>query len=170
MSDCDKMVVDVYNHPDVLNLISKIKPASIQDDLHQEIAVSLLEQPCDKIATLFAGNNLVRYTIKVCWNMAIGSRNYFAKTYRKLELLKAVEYLRLTQPLPELPISLAIKAKDVLQRKNATIYDDHEVRIFNKYVELGSGRAVARYYNIPVNHVCDIINKVRTELKETILK
>jgi hypothetical protein len=32
-------------------------------------------------------------------------------------------------------------------------------------VELGSARAVAKYYGIPLNHTVNVINKVKKELK-----
>lgn len=72
-------------------------------------------------------------------------------------------------PLPELPINLAYTAQKNLNERGGDIYGDHEVRIFNKYVELGSSRAVARFYNIPVNHVCNVVNKVKKELKCSLL-
>lgn len=165
MPDCKKMVVDVYSHPNILNLISKIKPESVRDDLHQEIAINLLEQPCEKIAALFAGDNLLRYAMKVCWLMATSKTSGFYYKYKKSDLLHAVEYLRANQTLPTIPESLAHKATEHLKTKNETINEDHELRIFNKYVELGSCRAVARYYGIPVNHTCNIVQKVKMELK-----
>jgi hypothetical protein len=67
--------------------------------------------------------------------------------------------------LPSIPESLAIKAILIIKEKNKDKYDDHEARLFNTYVELGSARKVAIYYNIPVNHVCIVINKVKKELK-----
>jgi hypothetical protein len=170
MADCRKMIADIYSHPDILNLISRIKPENVRDDLRQEIAVSLLEQPCEKIASLFAGNNLLRYAIKVCWLMATSKTSPFYYKYRKSELVKAVEYLRLNQPFPVIPESLAGIANGHLKKKNKDVYDDHEARIFNKYVELGSCRAVARYYKIPVNHTCNIVHKVKIELKCLLLQ
>lgn len=164
MSECNDIVLKVYNHPDLLNLISKIKPTDLQDDLRQEIAVSLLEQDCKKIAKLFAADNLLRYSIKVCWLMATSKTSRFYYTYKKSDLIKAVQYLTATEP-GEPIIHLADKAKEVLSLKNKTIYDDHEVRLFNKYVELGSSRKVAAYYKIPINHVCTVIKKVKKELK-----
>ena len=100
MQDCNKYIENVYSHPDLLKLISKIKPESIRDDLRQEVAISLLEQPCEKIAELFAGNNLLRYAIKVCWLMATSTTSPFYYKYKKSDLTKAVEYLRTTQPAP----------------------------------------------------------------------
>ena len=64
MVDCNEIVKQIYNHPDICSLISKIHPESIRDDLKQEIAITLLEQPCHRIASLFAQNNLVRYAIR----------------------------------------------------------------------------------------------------------
>lgn len=170
MQNCKEAVVNVYTHPDLLNLISKVKPENIRDDLRQEIAVSLLEQPCEKVAALFAGDNLLKYAIKVCWIMATGTHNSFYYKYKKSDLTKAVEYIRQTQTLPELPISLAFKAQSILQQKTGNVNDDHEVRIFNKYVELGSSRAVSKYYDIPLNHVCNVVNKIKTELKCILLQ
>jgi hypothetical protein len=165
MSDCNKIIVDVYNHPDLLLLISKIKPENVQDDLRQEIAISLLEQDCSRIAALFANDNLLRYVMKVCWLMATSKTSAFYTKFRKSDLIKAVEYLKSQEKLPELPISLALKAKEHLSTKNQTIYDEHEVRIFNKYVELGSCRKVAYYFGIPINHSCNVVSKVKKELK-----
>lgn len=102
--------------------------------------------------------------------MATSKTSQFFYKFKKTDILKAVEYLRINQSLPVIPESLAHKAKDHLQTKNQTIYDDHEVRLFNKYVELGSCRAVAKFYGIPVNHTCNIISKVRAELKTLLLK
>jgi hypothetical protein len=67
--------------------------------------------------------------------------------------------------LPVIPDSLAAEATKALTKNNIDINTDHEVRIFNKYVELGSNRKVAEYYAIPVNHVCNITNKVKKELR-----
>lgn len=170
MADCNKMVLDIYNHPDVLNLISKIKPESIRDDLRQEIAISLLEQPCEKIAALFAKDELLRYSMKICWLMATSKTSQFYYKYKKKDLLKAVDYIRSQQTLPGIPLAFADHAKKALNSRVQTVYDDHEVRIFNKYVELGSGRAVARFYGIPPTHVCNIIAKVKNELKCLLLQ
>ena len=165
MADCNDIVLDIYNHPSLLALISKIKPEAIRDDLRQEIAVSLLTQPCSKISSLFASNELIRYAMKVCWIMATSSTSQFYYKFKKSDLTKAVEYLYSQQELPTIPESLAYQAQTILKQKNKTVEDDHEVRIFNKYVELGTARKVALYYGIPVNHVCNVVNKVKSELK-----
>jgi len=166
MADCNKIIVTVYNHPDILRLISKIHPESLRDDLRQEIAMSLLEQPCEKVAGLFAGDNLIKYSIRMCWVMATSKTSNFYYKYKKKDISKAVEYLQSIESAGTIPTSIAYKAKKAIQIKSeGNIYDDHEARVFNKFVELGSARAVARFYSIPVNHTCKIIQKVKKELK-----
>lgn len=165
---CNEIVESVYNNPDLLRLISKIKPESIRDDLRQEIAVSLLEQPCDRIEGLFRENNLLRYSMRVCWLMATSKESTFYRKFRRNDLVKAVEYMRMVDLGPSVPESkglIADKAVEILSSKNETVYDDHEARIFNKYVEIGSARKVAQYYNIPLKHVCAVVNKVKNELR-----
>jgi hypothetical protein len=169
MSECNEIVLKIYNHPDVIRLISKINPKELRDDLRQEIAVSLLEQPCVRISGMFAKGELLKYSMKVCWLMATSKSSVFYTKYKKTDLIKAVEYFKSQQELPEIPIDLATKASQILSEKTNTIYEDHEVRVFNKFVEFGSSRKVAAYYGIPVNHVCNIVNKVKSELKKCLL-
>lgn len=167
MQDCHSIVENIYTHPDILNLISKIQPESIRDDLRQEIAVSLLEQPCEKTVNLFAQDNLLRYAIKVVWNMATGTSNDFYRKYRRSDFKQAVEYIRIMQQGCTILPSNVFKAKNILENPQS-MQQDHEARIFNKYIELGSSRSVAAYYGIPINHVCNVVAKVRKELKQVI--
>lgn len=167
MQDCHSIVEKVYTHPDILNLISKIQPESIRDDLRQEIAVSLLEQPCDKTVTLFVQDNLLRYAIKVVWIMATSKTSQFYIKYRKSDFKQAVEYIRVMQQGCNILPSGVHKAKNILENPQS-MQQDHEARIFNKYIELGSSRSVAAYYGIPINHVCNVVAKVKKELKQII--
>lgn len=170
MADCNDIILSVYNSKELDNLLSKINPEAIRSDLRQEIAVALMELPCKKIMSLFASNDLIRYALAITWNMAIGKGHKFSLSYQRKELGKAIDYVNATKPLPEIPIQLAYQADDILKRKNKSIHDDHEARIFNKYVELGSARKVASYYRIPINHVCNIVKKVKQELKCLLLQ
>jgi len=170
MPDCNEIILKVYNSQELTNLLDKINPKAIRDDLRQEIALALMELPPKKIIDLWASNDLIRYALVMTWNMAIGKGHKFSKSHKILENIKAIEYINAIKPLPELPISMAYKAESILKSKNKDIHDDHEARIFNKYVELGSARKVASYYRIPINHVCNIVNKVKSELKCLLLQ
>lgn len=166
MAECNDIVEKIYIHPDINNLIKKIQPESIQDDLRQEIAVSLLEMPCDKVAALFAGDNLLRYAIKTCWIMATSKTSKFYYTYKKSDLNKAIQYLEYLQQGCNIPLSDVYRANLALKNKsNTSIHEDHERRIFDTYVTMGGIRKVARYYGLPPMHVSRVVTKVKQELK-----
>lgn len=167
-SSCSSIVEHVYSHPDVTAMLSWIKPQDIQQDIRQEMALALLTNPCDKLEDLFARGNLIRYAIRVCYNMAVGngtSQHNLSSTYRRKQLANAVEYLYLQQGAG-LDESLAHTAEKHLQQKmNADRVSAHEARIFRMYIELGSGRKVAEYFGIPKDHVRKVLTRVKTELK-----
>jgi len=166
---CAEIIKEIYNHNDIVSLISKIHPESIRDDLRQELALTLLEQPCDKISGLMSENNLIKYAMRTCWNMATGSNNKFYRMYKRSDLAKAAEYLRLMQHGYEIPYSVAFKASEVICNKQVKdVFSQHEAAIFNKYIELGGVRAVARYYGIPAMHVSKVVRTVRQELKQVV--
>lgn len=171
MQDCNEIVKLIYNHPGINDLINKIHPEHIRDDLRQEIALSLLEQPCERIASLYIEENLIRYAIRTCWLMATSKTSEFYIKYRKNDITKAVDYLRTLQQGCSIPQSNAYIASRVLcDKANESKYSDHETRIFNKFVELGGVRKVARYYGIPAMHVSKVVAKVRSELKTHLCK
>lgn len=170
MAECNEIIEKIYIHPDINSLISKIHPEAIRDDLRQEIAVSLLEMPCEKVAALFANNNLLRYAIKICWTMATSKTSQFFYKYKKKEILKAIEYMEYLQTSGNLSISVAYKANKYIDEKVQTVHDDHEARIFKKYAELGGIRRTARYYGIPDMHVSRVVSKVKKELKCILLQ
>ena len=165
MQNCDEIIVDIYNNSTLINIIQKVKPQSIQSDLRQEIAMSLLSADCDKIKTLLAGNKLLAYAIKICWLMATSKKSRFYFKYKKNDLLKAIDYLKSLQQLPGYDVSHANIANDFLKKNYSTANGAHESEIFIKYIELGSGRLVATYYGIPINHAYNVIHKVKNELK-----
>lgn len=159
------IIVAVYQSQELTDLLGKIHPEAIRDDLRQEIALTLLTLPSDKIIALNEREELIRYVMKICWVLAISDRYILTTRYKRKELVNAMDYLYTQLNHQEMPISLAYIAKNFINAKNRNIFEDHEARIFNRYVELGSARAVARYYQIPINHCVNIINKVKKELK-----
>jgi uncharacterized protein with HEPN domain len=59
--------------------------------------------------------------------------------------------------------------ESILQSKlKGTPKDAHESIIFNKYVELRSCVDVAKYFEIPKDHVFAVVKKMKHELKKAI--
>ena len=165
MQNCNDIIESIYNNKDLQVCIKKVKPEAIQDDLRQEIAISLLNTKCDKLKELLDTNNLLAYAIKICWLMARSRTSRFYYKYKKSDILNAIKYINATRELPTLDINLAPQAKQYLKDHYKTAAEAHETEIFTKYIELGSGRLVADYYGIPTNHVYNIIKKIQKELK-----
>jgi hypothetical protein len=166
--DAKQIITEIYTHPALLSLISKINPKSLQDDLRQEIAVSLLEQPEARIMELNNENKLIGFTLKICWNMATSKTSQFYYAYKKNDIIKAIQYINHLQPLPEIPIHYATVATQALNEKTKDQEDYHEMLIFSKFAELGVRRKVAEYYGIPRSHVDKVVAKVQQELKSLI--
>lgn len=166
MQDCKDYIQQVYLHPQVVKLIEKIEPKELRDDLHQEMAITLLEYECEKIEQIWADGKLLNFACSIICNMAFSNTSQFYKKYRKSELKKAIEYIYLTAQgiTPS-----ADPAKQILEAKKlGNIYQNHDYLIFSTYIELGSMAKVSRHYNIPLQHTKEVISKVRKELKTAI--
>lgn len=165
MQDCKQYIEMVYVHDAINAAISKIKPADLQNELKQEMAIVLLEYPCEKIVSINNDGKLIEFAKKVLYNMAFSKTSPFYYKFRKCNNSKALEYLRTLQPLPEIPLSIAIKAGKIIEGREGKM-EEHESRLFKKYAELGSCPKVAKYYGIPEQHVKIVVAKVRSELKK----
>jgi uncharacterized protein with HEPN domain len=68
-----------------------------------------------------------------------------------------------------MPINVIVKAERHLENKmQGNIMEAHESIIFKKYVELRSCVDVAKYFEIPKDHVFAVVKKMRNELKRAI--
>ncbi len=168
MSKCNKYIEEVYNNKKVNLLLSKIRPVELQDDLKQEMALALLKLDCKKIVKLNKEGKLINYALGTIWTMGTMTKGSFYKTYKKNDLTKAYEYLRL-QLGNDIPNKASVIAKKILTDKlEMNPNDAHESIIFNKYVEFRSCKKVADYFMIPHLHVFNVVKKTKEELKKAI--
>jgi len=91
----------------------------------------------------------------------------FYKIYRKNNIHEYYEYLRRASN-PGVPDHGPLITRTLDKKQSGTIYESHEATIFKKYAELGSCSKVAEYYAIPMQHVKEVVRKVKDELKEKI--
>lgn len=162
---CNKLIEDLYQHPKINELLSKIQPVDLQDDLRQELAMTLLNYDCDKLLKIQKEGSLLNFTLKTLWNIGTFSECSFNKVYKKRDT-EINAYIRSQQGQP-LPVSLATKAKKILNKKlDIDANNAHEAILFNKYVELRSCKKVADYFKIPHIHVFKVIQKTKHELKK----
>lgn len=170
-STCNEIIESIYLNPQIDQLIKSVHPIDLQDDLRQELALTLLTIKCDKITEIWNSNGLIGFSIKIITNMAFSSTSQFYKKFRKNDYDKAINYLKSQLKLPELNPKFAKIANERLIAKFALDeMQAHEAILFNKYVELRSCKKVSDYFNIPEKHVKDIIRKTKLELKTLCLQ
>jgi hypothetical protein len=157
----------MYLHPVVNDLLSKIKPTELQEDLKQELMLVLLDYNCKKIAKLNKEDNLLRFTLRILWKMGTGTNGDFYKKYRKNNLIDIFEYYNVNENIP-IDDMYNIAFNQLKHKMTTNPNDAHESIIFTKYVELKSCTKVAKYFNIPKKHVFLVVKKTKDELKKTI--
>ena len=168
MSKCAKYIEQIYLNPKVNELINKIQPLELQDDIRQEMAMALLSIDCNKIIKLNKENKLIDYTLKMIWIMGTSSTSPFYTLFKKKNNLNIYDFKNVNSSniIPDYKINLA---KKILTNKiDKGPNEAHEAIIFNKYLEFNSSIKVANYFKIPKSHVYDVIKKTKAELKKAI--
>lgn len=160
----------MYLNPKVTELLGKIKPVELQEDLRQELAMVLLNYNCKKIVQLNKEGNLLGFTLRILWKMGTGTKGEFFKKYKRTDIIENVEYFNSIYGndygTDEDLSNYAINKLNHKLTINAN--EAHESIIFKKYVELKSCTKVADYFNIPKKHVFLVVKKTKDELKKTI--
>ena len=82
----------MYMNPKVTELLSKIKPVELQDDLRQELAMVLLNYNCKKIIELNREGNLLGFTLRILWKMGTGTKGEFFKKYKRADIIENINY------------------------------------------------------------------------------
>ena len=165
---CQEIIGEIYSDKRFVDLIKKIKPEYLQDELRQEVALILLNYDCKKIKSLYKKKELFNYVAGIVWYSSTYNNNDFYKKFKKVDIKQNVEYFNSLKGT-EIPYSAHIKARSILNEKlNKNANEAHESMIFEKYVELRNLQKVADYYNIPHLHVFNVVKKTREELKKAI--
>lgn len=172
MADCTNIVEKVYNSGIINDAVSQINPEHLRNDLKQELAIALLEMPCEKLAGLYSENTVNLYALKTIWKMATSSNksNKFYQQYRKSDIQAAMAYFNFNLGKDLLSPDMAALAERalIIKGQSSNVNEYHEATIFNKYIELGSCSKVAVFYDVPNTHVKEVVRKVRNELKTLI--
>jgi hypothetical protein len=167
---CRKYIELMYTHPKVTELLSKIKPVELQNDLRQELAMVLLNYNCKKIIKINKEGNLLGFTLRILWKMGTGSQNEFFKKYKKNNIIENINYFNSIYgndyTIDEDLSNYAINKLNHKLTINAN--EAHESIIFKKYVELKSCTKVAEYFSVPKKHIFLVVKKTKDELKKAI--
>ena len=160
----------MYMNPKVTELLSKIKPVELQDDLRQELAMVLLNYNCKKIIQLNREGNLLGFTLRILWNMGTKTKGEFFKKYKKFNPIYGTDYIsNIVEDVEYTDEDLSNYAINKLNHKlTINANEAHESIIFKKYVELKSCTKVAEYFSVPKKHIFLVVKKTKDELKKAI--
>jgi hypothetical protein len=169
MNDCRQYIEQIYLSKEINSLIEKCSHKSLQDDLRQELAIALLQQPCEKIIELKERDKLIGFALRIVWNMATSSNSGFYYKFRKNDMKKLSNYLYSQMTGKDYSDSANVAKKAIVNKmQNGDITDNHEALLFNSYIELRSCEKVAKHFGVPKHHVQFVLAKVKQELKELI--
>lgn len=165
---CNQYIEEIYTSQRFNDVVRKIDPVELQDDLRQEVAMALLNMDCEIVCKMYEDGRLLNYSIGIIWMMGTKQKGMFYKLYKKKDFEKAYEWM-MSQTGTDVSMESIKIAKKVLNKK-LTIDPNqaHESIIFTKYVELRSCQKVADFFGIPQLHVFQVVKKMKKELKKAI--
>ncbi len=165
---CNQYIEEIYTSQRFNDVVRKIDPVELQDDLRQEVAMALLNMDCEIVCKMYEDGRLLNYSIGIIWMMGTKQKGMFYKLYKKKDFEKAYEWM-MSQTGTDVSMDSVKIAKKVLNKK-LTIDPNqaHESIIFTKYVELRSCQKVADFFGIPQLHVFQVVKKMKKELKKAI--
>ena len=168
MSNCHDYIKNIYQDATINELISKVHPVDLQEDLKQEVALILLNYDCVKLADIYLNGNFTGFVLRIIWNLTTKKNSKFFWTYRKNNDEKNYQWMlmQIGDGLPKNSFNIADKILNNKLQKSSS--DAHESIIFRKYVELKSCVKVAEYFGVPHHHINQVVNKVKKELKKAI--
>jgi hypothetical protein len=92
----NQILSNLFTSPEMADLLGKMNPDHLRDDLRQELFLVLCETDEEKIINLHNRGELRWYTARICLNMIASSSSPFHKKYRQFvkEIAEWGEYER----------------------------------------------------------------------------
>lgn len=166
MKSRNEIIEELYLSKDISQALRKMQPASLRDDLRQEMFISLCTLSDEKFWNLYENNALKFYLVRAMLNMirSTGMNQPFFRNFRaKFESIEEIEHL-------EDQIDNSKDQKEILfdlldsKRKTLCWYED---RLLDQYVESGFNQMdVHRKTKIPYPSIVKTIALIKKKLKD----
>lgn len=158
------IISELYQSKEVNELISKIRPVELQDDLKQYAFAVLLEKPDQFIIDLHNKKQLRYFLVKIITNSVFTNRSGFM-TLHKLSNNIDVDAISDID-------DMSSNCHDLLDNCNKEIKNIYwyNAELLNLYAIHGSYRKVADITQIPTKSVYNAIKKAKEQIKEKIWK
>lgn len=159
----EQIITQLYNSPDLNNVIKGIDPEHLRDELKQEVILVICELPEDKLLKLHEAGHLRFYVWRVITNMAYSSTSKFYRVFRKPH---PTIHDNMTEELTEQDnqhieiINRMCESPETAEWFNG--------RILKLYAELGTMDKVAKEIGIPKNAIFRAVHTARKMVKSRI--
>ncbi|RYZ89382.1 MAG: hypothetical protein EOP04_06965 [Proteobacteria bacterium] len=80
----DKILSEFYRSKEIEDLIQKMHPEHLREELRQELFLTLCEMPEEKLSAMYLTKQLRFYITRIVLNMVQSSSSPFFKKYRKM--------------------------------------------------------------------------------------
>lgn len=164
MKNKNEIITALYNSNEVNDLIRKIKPADLQDDLKQYVFTVLCEKPEEFIIELNHKKQLKFFLVKIISNSVFSNRSGFLTQHK---LNDELHHDVMEQQVDASDNYHELLDSCVKESKNLYWYNQE---LLNLYSIHGSYRAVSSITKIPVKSIYNAIKKAKQQIKKSIWK
>lgn len=156
------IISELYQSKEVNELISKIRPVELQDDLKQYAFAVLLEKPEQFIIDLYNKKQLKYFLVKIITNSVFTNRSGFMTLHK---LSKDMDVDAMSDVENESSNYHDLLDSCTTEIKNVYWYN---AELLSLYAEHGSYRKVSEVTSIPVKSVYNAIKKAKETIKKNI--
>ena len=149
-----QIIANIYQSSEITEVLSKVNPEHIRDDLRQHIFLELLEKPGDFIIDLNTRGKLKSFIVKMIYNTSRFTKSRFAKE-RGRELM--------VEELPDLIDEVQEDITVPIDRLNW-----YDAEILKLYAHHGTYSKVSEATKIPRISIFNTVRKARKEIKKLI--
>lgn len=164
-----ELIAELYESKEIASALRKMQPASLRDELRQEMFVSLCSITDEKFWSIYNNNGigglkfwLVRCMLNMIYSTSM-NQPFFRNFRAKYESIDGFENLaEIEDHSKEAKELLFIKVEE--NRKTLSWYED---RMLDAYIDLGFNQTeVSRKTKIPYQSVVKAITIIRKKLRD----
>lgn len=163
------LLTEIYESKEVRDVIAKLKPVHLQQDILQHTFCELFQKPHPFIEDLHERGKLKSYIVKILYNTATYHRTSFEREQGKGQAKEIPTDFCISSPYEV--IRFVEEEKERQQEYSdiacavAKVYW-YKADLIKLYAELGTYQAVAKQTGIPISSVFKTIKETRQEIKK----
>lgn len=159
----NQIISQLYESRELDELISKIQPSDLQDDLRQYVFHMICEKPDEFVISLHEKKQLKFFVVKIITNSVFSNQSAFYRMFRKkhevcTDVFSDVEDEESNHEMI-----------DKCEAAMKDLYWYHQ-EILKMYVELGNYRKVSLVTGIPLTSIHNAVKKAKSDIKKNLWK